>query len=235
MTGKSINDMKTIIVFDTETSGIDCRKNDIIELGAIKLLNRNGVFEKTDELNLLIKLSPGEKLPSEIIELTGITDEMLLSGGIDRKEACEKISSFFSGEKRLIIAYNANFDLTFLWFMLSKYGFESVLKDASFLDALTVYKDRKPYPHRLFNAIEAYSVNARNSHRASDDALAAWEVFSEMRKEEDDLDKYIGLFGYNPKYGVPRPKISSVTYVPQWYDSKEKLYEENAHKEESRA
>ncbi len=225
MSGKKINDIKTVIVFDTETTGTDCRKNEIIELGAVKFENKNGVFKRVSGLELLIKLAPGEKLPPEIIELTGITDEMLSGDGVEREDACGEIADFFSGEDRLLVAYNAQFDLCFLYYLLKKYGREELLKGVTMLDALTVYKDRRPYPHRLFNAIEAYGVDAENTHRAIDDAHAAWEVLLKMREEEDDLDRYLNLFGYNPKYGVPRPGISSITYVPQYYDVKEKLYE----------
>ena len=193
-------------------------------------------------MNVLIKLAPGEKLPQKIIEITGITDEALEADGIDREEAAFKTAGFFEGDDKLIIAYNAHFDLSFLWHFLSRYGrcperkfgLADVLQGALFLDALTVYKDRKPYPHRLFNAIDAYKIDAQNSHRASDDAFAAWEVFLKMREEEDDLDRYINLFGFNPKYGVTGRRIHSVTYLPQQFDSKEKLYEKAPAKAEKR-
>ena len=46
-----------------------------------------------------------------------------------------------------------------------------------------------------------------------------------MAAESDDLAEYINLFGYNPKYGISGPKISSVRYVPQPYASSKKVYE----------
>ena len=41
-----------------------------------------------------------------------------------------------------------------------------------------------------------------------------------------DLERYINLFGYNPRFGAPKPAIGSITYKPQGYDRMGKLYEE---------
>ena len=93
------------------------------------------------------------------------------------------------------------------------------------LDAMTVYKDRREYPHKLENAIEAYGLHGQNTHRAIDDARATLELLDAMASEEDDILHYVNLFGYNPKYGVSGPRISSVTYRPQSLFPKGKLYE----------
>ena len=49
-----------------------------------------------------------------------------------------------------------------------------------------------------------------------------------MEGECADLMRYINLFGYNPRFGVPKPAIRSITYKPQGYDRTCKLYEEPA-------
>lgn len=88
------------------------------------------------------------------------------------------------------------------------------------LDSLTVYKDRRPYPHKLANAILAYELEdkVQNSHRAIDDALALFEVLKAMDEERDDLGSYVNLFGYNPKYGVSGRRITGVRYEPQGFN-----------------
>ena len=102
------------------------------------------------------------------------------------------------------------------------------LKGVKMLDAMTVYKDRRQYPHKLQSAIDAYGVTTQNTHRAVDDAKAALEVLDAMAREEDDLLRYVNLFGYNPKYGVSGPRISSITYLPQGRFTGEKLYHQKA-------
>ena len=56
----------------------------------------------------------------------------------------------------------------------------------------------------MCNAIDAYGLSGQvvNSHRAVDDVVATVAVMRAMEDERDDLDRYINLFGYNPKYGV---------------------------------
>ena len=94
------------------------------------------------------------------------------------------------------------------------------------MDALTVYRDRRDFPHKLCNAIAAYGLTeAENSHRAVDDARATVLLLEAMAAEKDDLLRYIDLFGVHPKYGMSGKKISSVTYCPQPYDRRAPLYE----------
>ena len=102
-----------------------------------------------------------------------------------------------------------------------------VLKGKDKLDLLTVYKDRRSYPHKLCNAIDAYDLSGSvvNSHRAVDDVLATVEVMKAMERERNDLHRYINLFGYNSKYGISGKPIGSVTYKPQGYDPMAPLYE----------
>jgi len=126
----------------------------------------------------------------------------------------------------LLLAYNAHFDLSFLYYMLLRDGDPMILKGKDKLDLLTVYKDRRAYPHKLCNAIEAYGLagSVVNSHRAVDDVLATLKVMEEMEAERDDLLSYVNLFGYNPKYGIDGKPIGSVTYKPQGFEPGTPLY-----------
>lgn len=213
-----------IVIFDTETTGIEFGKDRIIELGAVSL--ERGV--EVDSLNVLIRLPEGETLPPFITELTGITDVQLLAEGVEQAEAAEAFCRLLEGAERpLLVAYNAQFDLNFLYHFLRPYGRVGVLRAPRFLDALTVYKDRRDYPHKLCNAIEAYNLQDRvvNSHRAVDDARATVALLESMAAERDDLPEYIDLFGTHPKFGMSGKKISSVTYRTQPYRRVRPLYE----------
>lgn len=213
-----------IVVFDTETTGIEFGKDRIIELGAVSL---EGGAE-TGSLDVLVRLPEGETLPPFITDLTGITDDQLLSEGVGQEEAVEDFCRLLEGAERpLLVAYNAQFDLNFLYWFLRPYGRVDVLRSPRFLDALTVYRDRRDYPHKLCNAIEAYGLGdtAVNSHRAVDDARATVQLLEAMAAERDDLERYIDLFGTHPKYGLSGRRISSVTYRPQPYQRTVPLYE----------
>ena len=224
MTKELWNRFDRIVVFDTETTGIDFDTDRIIELGAVAL-EKEG---ETGSLNCLIRLPQGHRLPPFIVDLTGITDEELAQKGVSEEKAGAAFCHLLEGAKRLLlVAYNAQFDLNFLYWFLKKSGNAQVLRLPRFLDALTVYKDRRDYPHKLCNAIEAYRLEeeAVNSHRAVDDARATVRLLEEMAREKNDLHCYIDLFGTHPKYGINGRKISSITYKPQPYQRTIPLYE----------
>jgi DNA polymerase-3 subunit epsilon len=213
-----------IIIFDTETTGIEFGKDRIIELGAVSLENGREIACMDD----LIRLPEGQRLPSFITDLTGITDAQLMAEGVDQAEAVEDFCRLFDGAERpLLVAYNAQFDLNFLYWFLRPYNRVEVLKKPHFLDALTVYRDRRDYPHKLCNAIEAYQLqdSAVNSHRAVDDARATVLLLEKMSEERNDLAEYLDLFGTHPKYGLSGRPISSVTYRPQPYQRTIPLYQ----------
>ena len=213
-----------VVVFDTETTGIEFRKDRIIEIGAVSL----ECGREADSFNCLILLPEGRTLPPLITELTGITDSQLLAEGVEPEIAAESFCRLLDGaERSLLVAYNAQFDLNFLYYFLRPCGRETILKAPRFLDALTVYRDRRDYPHKLCNAIEAYGLtdSAVNSHRAVDDARATVQLLEAMAAEQDDLDRYLDLFGTHPKYGLSGRKIASVTYRSQPYRRTVPLYE----------
>ncbi len=213
---------KTVVVLDLETTGVSFSHDQVIELGAV----RWDGGEVTEEVEDLISLAPGTCLPPQITELTGITEQMLSAQGVSKQTAAVDVRRLLQGEDRLVVTYNAQFDLNFLYHFLRRYGDPAWLQGIQMLDALTVYRDRRPYPHRLENAIAAYGLedSVVNSHRAVDDARAAAQVLRAMEEEKADLERYINLFGYHPRYGVSGRRIRSVRYLPQFFGSREPLY-----------
>ena len=214
-----------LVLFDTETTGLLFNRDEIIEFAAIVVERQNGQVTVTREYDELVLLTPGNRVPPKIVELTGITDEDIRRRGIPKAKLCADIAEMMGGNT-LLLAYNAHFDLSFLYYLLLRHGDPMILKGKDKLDLLTVYKDRRAYPHKLCSAIDAYGLSGkvRNSHRAVDDVLATLEVMKAMEAERPDLDKYINLFGYNPKYGIDGKPIGSVTYKPQGFEPKGRLY-----------
>ena len=215
-----------LVLFDTETTGLSSSRDEIIEFAAVVVELVDGVPAVIREYDELIALSPGGYVPQNIEELTGISTQDLRERGLPKTRVCRDIAEMIQGNT-LLLAYNAHFDLSFLFYMLLRDGDPAILKGKDKLDLLTVYKDRRPYPHRLCNAIDAYGLTGKvvNSHRAVDDVIATVAVMEEMEKEKDDLMNYVNLFGYNPKYGIEGKAIGSVTYKPQPYNPRCALYE----------
>ena len=215
-----------LVLFDTETTGLGFSRDEIIEFAAVVVEQRNGAPTVIEEYDELITLSPGGFVPANIVELTGITNEDIREKGIPKTRLCCDIARMIQGNT-LLLAYNAHFDLSFLYYLLLRHGDPMILKGKDKLDLLTVYKDRRNFPHKLCNAIEAYGLQGKvvNSHRAVDDVLATVAVMEAMEAERPDLEKYINLFGYNPKYGIEGKPIGTVTYKPQGYRVVAPLYE----------
>ena len=214
------------VIFDTETTGLDYARDEIIEFSAVVLEKQDDGVAVTREYDQLVTLTPGNTVPPKITELTGISTQDILQRGIAKEQVCGDIAQMIQGNT-LLLAYNAHFDLSFLFYLLLRNGDPTILKGKDKLDLLTVYKDRREYPHRLHNAIDAYGLTGKvvNSHRAIDDVIATVAVMEAMAAEKDDLEYYINLFGYNPKYGIDGKPIGSVTYKPQQYDPPMPLYE----------
>ena len=189
---------KALVIFDTETSGLDYDHDQIIELAALRVERTGtGALRIAGKMDTFIKLPDGALLPENITALTGITDRMLETEGVQPQKAAGQITKLMQ---------------------------DGLLRGASvgridWLDSLTVYKDRRPYPHKLANAILAYGLEdkVQNSHRAIDDVLALFEVLKAMDAERDDLASYVNLFGYNPKYGVSGRRIVGVRYEQQGF------------------
>ena len=173
-----------LFLFDTETTGLRYDKDEIIEFAAVVMEMRNGKAEIVQEYDELIALSPGGFVPPKITELTGISTQDLRERGLPKTRVARDISEMLQGNT-LLLAYNAHFDLSFLYYFLLRHGDASVLKGKDKLDLFTVYKDRKPYPHKLCNAIEAYGLTGKvvKSHRAVDDVLATVAVIG--KRSED--------------------------------------------------
>lgn len=198
---------KQIFVFDVETTGLDHKNNQIIELGGLLL---NEKLEAFKQISTFVKYNG--KLEEKIIEITNITDEMLLDG-IDESELAKMLDEIITPET-LIVAYNVQFDIGFLISLLDRYGYE--FKNNAVLDCMVVYKERHPYPHRLVNAIETYKLDAVNSHRALDDAVATVLLFEKMNEEKNLFD-FVNKISYHSKYGLNGHKLPYVEYYPYVY------------------
>ena len=208
------------VAFDVETPNAQNRRMSAI---GVCVIEQGQIVQELDTL-----VDPETHFDPFNVALTGITPEMLTQQGVEKWEAAAQFAAAISHPNTLIVAYNAQFDLCFLYYFLARLERADALKGVKMLDAMTVYKDRRQYPHKLQSAIDAYGVTTQNTHRAVDDAKAALEVLDAMAREEDDLLRYVNLFGYNPKYGVSGPRISSITYLPQGRFTGEKLYHQKA-------
>ena len=157
------------VVFDLETTGLDATRDEIIEFGAIRV-NRDSDEHQTYQM--LVK--PSEKLSAKIVQLTGITQEMLNTDGQLIGEALEGFLDF-AGTLPLV-SFNAEFDMAFLHAAASRHGRTVANPVSCALEmARRAWPRRKSY--RLVDLAKDGSLDAADAHRALADAHNAMIVY----------------------------------------------------------
>jgi DNA polymerase III alpha subunit (gram-positive type) len=76
-----------VIYFDTETTGLKATEHEIIELAMLIVEDKRIVEEYDKFINI------GKDLPSNIVDLTGITDEMLILEGVSEKSVADDLKA----------------------------------------------------------------------------------------------------------------------------------------------
>lgn len=106
------------VIIDVETTGLDTKKDEIIELAMLKFTyDEHGILalgDLYDEFN-----EPSIAIPDEVVMLTGITDDMVKGHKIDPREV-----SVFISDAQIALAHNANFDRKMVENNLKGVGFE---------------------------------------------------------------------------------------------------------------
>ncbi len=166
----------TYVVFDTETTGFNAGGEDsLIEIGAVKICNGE-VIDRFDEL-----INPGRTLPKKIIELTGITDELLKDK--DNEENSMKRFIEYIGDLPLV-AHNAKFDFSFIDMAFKKYNLGEFKN--TILDTMELSRILNPdiAKHSLSAIVKRYSIafDEESHHRGDYDAEATATAFYKMSK-----------------------------------------------------
>ena len=148
-----------IVCFDIETTGLDRHRDLITEIGAVVL--EHG--EITDRFQTFA--DPQRPLSQAIIDLTGITDEML-RGAPGQEEAIRAFLDFVGD--RPLAAHNAEFDVGFIREGCKRYGIDF---DPTWLDTLPLAQNLLPElgKYRLDVICRHLSLPDFTHHRASDD------------------------------------------------------------------
>ena len=84
------------VIFDTETTGLDFSRDEIIEFSAVVLERQGGELVITREYDNLVTLSPGNTVPAKITELTGISTQDILQRGVAKTQVCADIAEMFT-------------------------------------------------------------------------------------------------------------------------------------------
>jgi DNA polymerase III epsilon subunit family exonuclease len=163
----------TFAVLDLETSGGSPRLGaGITEIGVVKVKGGEvlGTFQSF--------VDPGHSLPVFITQLTGISDEMLISAPFIDEILPTLFEFLGSAEETVVVAHNSPFDLSFL-------KAASKTHEIQWPDYLTVdtarlaraVLDRDEVINcKLSTLAEFFGAATSPNHRALDDAMATVDV-----------------------------------------------------------
>ncbi|MFW6035758.1 MAG: PolC-type DNA polymerase III [Halothermotrichaceae bacterium] len=160
-------------VFDFETTGLKNRKDEIIEIGAVKVEND----EIIDEYGTFVK--PDKAIPAKITELTGISNKMIAEA--PKLEVIIDDFLEFIGDS-VLTAHNAVFDYGFLKMALKKTNKKMISNPV--LDTLNLSRALLPdlKNHKLNTLTKHLNIGLDNHHRAVDDAKATAEMLIKLIK-----------------------------------------------------
>ena len=160
------------VVLDLEMTGLSAKTDQVIEIGAVKIKNNQII----DTMECLV--NPKCEIPTRVVELTGITDEMVMQGR-DKDAAIADLISFIDGY--ILVGQNINFDYSFLkqWAVNHKMPLEVKACDTLKLARVLLPAEQSK---KLEALCEYFGIERTRGHRAMDDAVETWKIFEKLKE-----------------------------------------------------
>ena len=167
---------------DVETTGLDHLEERVTEI-ACMVRDPDG----TVRTSCSWLVNPGRILSDEVIELTGITNEMLLDA--------PSFGQIYSGladiipEDAIAVAYNAEFDRRFIGAEICRLGRGTprfIQETVPWIDPMVMVKAKDPYAtgkgrFKLGVTAERYGIVVEEAHRALADVVTLAAVFDKLQ------------------------------------------------------
>ncbi len=165
---------ESYVVIDLETSGLDAKKDRIIEIGALKVKRKKIV----EEFCCLINIE--RSLPKIVVDITGITDALLEEEGIGIYDGLKNLNIFV--EKYPLIGHNITFDLEFLQQAFNRTQI-SWTGGAQYYDLLQISREKFKGlgSYRLKDLKRMFSINSEPDHRGLADCYAIFGLLEMFR------------------------------------------------------
>jgi DNA polymerase-3 subunit epsilon len=186
-------------VVDIETTGSTPQSAGITE---IAIVIHNGV-EVTGKYVTLI--NPRHKIPPFIVNMTGISDEMVAAAPLF-EDVAPQIYNLLNG--RVFVAHNVSFDYSFVHYLLGRSGFQW-----SAPKLCTIKLSRRVFPgldkYGLGSLTRDLGIKIEGRHRAWGDAAATAQVLT-MAIEKEGMQPIHNLLAKKE----PRKKVVPRTEMP---------------------
>ena len=214
---KAVDEGKTFVLYDVETTGLNAEKDKIIQLSGIKFTVQNGKVVEICRFDKYI--NPEFPIPPKITEITGITDDMVYDKPTE-KELFPEIAEFF-GEYNVISGYNvAKFDNRFIQNLYVRNGSE--FKPLYTVDVLEMARDcvsdKDVENFKLGTMASHFGVDeGLTFHNSMDDVIATKELLIVFLCEyRSTYDEDEGLISEEPIPQEGKKQVTSVHSVRFW-------------------
>lgn len=158
------------VILDLETTGLSPIKHEIIEIGAVKV-NR----DSDNHITFQALIRPSKTIPKKITQITSITQEMIDKEGENIDSVISEFIEFI-GDLPLV-AYNAEFDMSFLRNTANKSGV-SINNPTS----CALKMARRAWPglksYKLDDLAKIVGLSSKGTHRALKDCELTMTVYS---------------------------------------------------------
>lgn len=170
--------LESYVVVDLEMTGLRAKTDRILEIGAVKVENHQitATYQKM--------INAGVKIPKEIQELTGITEEMAATG-VKEQEAVEGFFDFCRGFP--LAGHNILFDYSFLKQYavnhkktFEKNGIDTLKLSRKFLPGL----EKKTLDYLC----DYLKIERTKNHRALEDARATYVLLEYLREKYEEQE-----------------------------------------------
>ncbi len=165
-----------IVVFDTETTGLNTEKDDIIQIAAIEIINGKIGREFEVFINTEKDITESEKIHH-------ISKSYLNENAIEKKKALSQFLSFVGND--VLVAHNIKYDTDILHFNLKREGLIQLPPLVSFFDSIELCQRLYPdlHSYKLEYLIEQLNIEGENSHNALDDVRATVNLLLSLEKK----------------------------------------------------
>ncbi|AMB99975.1 type I-E CRISPR-associated endoribonuclease Cas2 [Aerococcus urinaehominis] len=179
---------KPLVIFDIETTGLNEKRDQIIEIAAVKIHEAS-----IEPFHRLVNVD--KQIPAAITDLTGITNQILSDEGVSIASAIQDFKLFI--ENTVLVGYNINFDLKFINAYLN--ASQQPVFNNKTQDLMKIVKKDNMFlnNYKLPTVLKSYDIMDEVVHRAQEDVVLYLKLMSKLNKfdhlniEKLDLD---GIF-----------------------------------------
>lgn len=222
---------KEIVVFDTETTGLNIFEDDIIQIAAMKV--KNGEVVPGSELDIIIETN--KQIPTTLKD--GFVNPMVVEyerrkNGIrnndfeyflSAQDAFDKFVNYIGDDE--LLGHNVNFDIHILENNINRRSTGIHYAMPTYWDTLKISRllDPNLRKHTLNGLLDVYGLEGVNSHNALDDIKATKSLMSHCYdKILPLLPKQLDFLNHDVMKSIQRRLMKN--YYPLYKHTKDKLY-----------